>query len=64
MGMMKKEYTDHKIAVEEIEEGILYLMKFGKKTFKDHTGEYVEVGCSRMLSLFGDEDVIISHIVE
>ena len=64
MGMMKKEYTDHLIAVEGVEEGIAHLMKWGKKTFKDHTGEWVEVRCSAMLSLFGDEEVLIAHEVE
>ena len=64
MGMMKKEYTDHLIAVEGVEEGIAHLMKWGKKTFKDHTGEWVEVRCSRMLNLFDDEEVAIPHIVE
>ena len=64
MGMMKREYTDHLIAVEGVEEGIAHLMKWGKKTFKDHTGEWVEVRCSAMLSLFGDEEVFIPHEVE
>jgi len=64
MGMMKREYTDHLIAVEGVEEGIAHLMKWGKKTFKDHTGEWVEVRCSSMLSLFGDEEVFIPHEVE
>tara|TARA_Y100000294_G_scaffold91109_1_gene84888 strand:- start:473 stop:676 length:204 start_codon:yes stop_codon:yes gene_type:complete len=64
MGMMKREYTDHLIAVEGVEEGIAHLMKWGKKTFKDHTGEWVEVRCSAMLSLFGDEEVLIAHEVE
>ena len=64
MGMMKREYTDHLIAVEGVEEGIAHLMKWGKKTFKDHTGEWVEVRCSAMLSLFGDKEVLIAHEVE
>ena len=64
MGMMKKEYTDHLISVESVEEGIAHLMKWGKKSFKDHTGEWVEVRCSSMLSLFGDEEVFIPHVVE
>jgi hypothetical protein len=29
MGMMKREYTDHLIAVEGVEEGIAHLMKWG-----------------------------------
>jgi len=64
MGMMKREYTDHLIAVEGVEEGIAHLMKWGKKTFKDHTGEWVEVRCSGQMSLFSDEIEAIAHVVE
>ena len=64
MGIAKKEFTDHEISVESVEEGIAHLMKWGMKTFKDHTGEWVEVRCSSMLSLFGDEEVFIPHVVE
>ena len=64
MGMMKKEYTDHLIAVEGVEEGIAHLMKWGKKSFKDHTGEWVEVRTSGQLNLFSDEIEPIAHGVE
>ena len=64
MGIAKAEYTEHLVNVESVEEGIAHMMKWGKKTFKDHTGEWVEVRCSAMLSLFGDEEVFIPHIVE
>jgi len=64
MGMMKKEFIEHKISVEEVEAGIEHLMKWGMKTFKDHTGEWVEVRTSGQLDLFSDEIEPIAHVVE
>ena len=64
MGMMKKEFIEHKISVEEVEAGIEHLMKWGMKTFKDNTGEWVEVRTSGQLSLFSDEIEPIAHSIE
>ena len=64
MGMMKKEFIEMKIGVEEVEAGIAHLMKWGKKSFKDHTGEWVEVRTSGQLNLFSDEIEAIAHSVE
>ena len=64
MGMMKKEFIEHKISVEEVEAGIEHLMKWGMKTFKAHTGEWVEVRTSGQLSLFSDEIEPIAHSIE
>jgi hypothetical protein len=64
MGIAKKEFTDHEISVESVEEGIAHLMKWGKKSFKDHTGEWVEVRTSGQLNLFSDEIEPIAHGVE
>ena len=64
MGMMKKEFNEMKIGVEEVEAGINHLMMWGRKTFKDHTGEWVEVGTSGQLHLFSDEIEPIAHVVE
>ena len=64
MGMMKKEFIEHKISVEEVEAGIEHLMKWGMKTFKDHTGEWVEVRTSGQLNLFSDEIEPIAHSIE
>ena len=64
MGMMKKEFNEMKIGVEEVEAGIAHLMKWGKKSFKDHTGEWVEVRTSGQLNLFSDEVEAIAHVVE
>ena len=62
MGMMKKEFNEMKIGVEEVEAGINLLMKWGKKTFKDHTGEWVEVRCSTQSNFFDDTVEAIPHI--
>ena len=64
MGMMKKEFNEMKIGVEEVEAGIKHLMMWGRKTFKDHTGEWVEVRTSGQLNLFSDEIEAIAHVVE
>ena len=64
MGMMKKEFNEMKIGVEEVEAGIAHLMKWGKKSFKDHTGEWVEVRCSGQMNLFSDVIEVIPHVVE
>ena len=64
MGMMKKEFNEMKIGVEEVEAGINHLMKWGKKSFKDHTGEWVEVRISGQLNLFSDEIEAIPHVTE
>ena len=64
MGMIKKEFNEMKIGVEEVEAGINHLMKWGKKTFKDHTGEWVEVRISGQLNLFSDEIEAIPHVTE
>ena len=64
MGMMKKEFNEDKIAVEEVEMGIAHLMKWGLKSFKDYTGEWVEVRNSGQLNLFSDEITPIPHGAE
>ena len=64
MGMMKRKLIEEKIGVEEVEEGIRHLCMWGKKSFKDYTGEWVEVRCSGQMNLFSDEIEIIPHVVE
>ena len=64
MGMMKEKFIEEKIGVEEVEAGINHLMMWGKKSFKDHTGEWVEVRTSGQLNLFSDEISAIAHVVE
>ena len=64
MGKMKEEFNEMKIGVEEVEAGIAHLMKWGKKSFKDHTGNWVEVRTSGQLNLFSDEIEPIAHLTE
>ena len=64
MGMMKEKLIEEEIGVEEVEEGLNWLCMWGKKSFKDHTGEWVEVRCSGQMNLFSDEIEIIPHVVE
>jgi hypothetical protein len=64
MGMAKKEFTDHEVSVEDVELGIAHLMKWGKLSFKDHTGEWVSVGTSGQLHLFSDTIDPIAHLTE
>ena len=64
MGMMKKEFNEHRISVEEVEEGLNWLCMWGKKSFKDHTGEWVEVRCSGQMNLFSDEIEAIPLVLE
>jgi len=64
MGMAKKDFTEMEIGVEDVELGIAHLMKWGMKTFKDHTGEWVEVRTSGQLHLFSDEITPIAHLTE
>ena len=62
MSTMKNEFIEHKISTDSVEAGINHLMMWGKKTFKDHTGEWVEVRCSRMSNFFDSEFEVYPHL--
>ena len=62
MGMMKKEFTDHEIGLEQVRAGLDWLCMYGKKSFKDYTGEWVEVRCSRMANFFDNEFEVYPHL--
>ena len=64
MGIMKEKLIEEEIGVEEVKEGLRHLSMWGKKSFKDHTGEWVEVRCSGQMNLFSDEIEVIPHVVE
>ena len=64
MGMVKKEFTEYEIGLESMKAGLEWMTRYGVKTFKDHTGEWVEVRTSGQLSLFSDEIEPIAHAVE
>ena len=42
MGMVKAKYIDHLEQMDQFKEGLIHLQKYGKKSFKDSTGEWVE----------------------
>ena len=64
MGIMKEKLIEEEIGVEEVKEGLRHLCLWGKKSFKDHTGEWVEVRCSGQMNLFSDVIEVIPHVVE
>ena len=45
-------------------EGLKWLSMWGKKSFKDHTGEWVEVRCSTQSNFFDDTVEAIPHLLE
>ena len=61
MGMVKKEFVEYETGLESMEAGLEWMTKYGVKTFKDHTGEWVEVRCSGQMNLFSDEIEAIPH---
>ena len=64
MSIRKSEFIEYEIGLEEVRAGLDWLCMWGKKTFKDHTGEWVEVRCSGQMNLFSDEIEAIAHVVE
>jgi len=64
MSIRKNEFIEHRISVESVEEGLNHMMMWGKKTFKDHTGEWVESRCASQPNFFDEELEFIPHVVE
>ena len=64
MGMMKEKLIEEKIGVEEVEEGLMCLCMWVKKSFKDHTGEWVEVRCAGQPNFFDANIEPIAHEIE
>ena len=64
MSVVKNEMIEHEIEMEEFEEGLRWLSMWGKKSFKDHTGEWVEVCCSTQSNFFDDTVEAIPHLLE
>ena len=62
MGMVKKEFVEYETGLESVEAGLEWLTKYGVKTFKDYTGEWVEVRCSKQLDFFEVDEVPIPHL--
>jgi hypothetical protein len=64
MSIRKTEYNDHMIKMESMEATLEWMTRYGVKTFKDYTGEYVEVRCSRMANFFDSEFEVYPHLTE
>ncbi len=62
MGMVKKEFVEYETGLESMEAGLEWLTKYGVKTFRDHTGEWVEVRCSRMSNFFDNEFEVYNNL--
>ena len=64
MGMVKAEFTEYEIGLESVEAGLEWLTRYGVKTFRDFTGEWIEVRCSRQPDFFEVDEAPIPHLVE
>ena len=64
MGMVKAEFTEYEIGLESVEAGLEWLTRYGVKTFRDFTGEWIEVRCSRQPDFFEVDEVPIPHLVK
>ena len=62
MGMVKKEFIEYEIGLESMEAGLKWMTQYGVKTFKDFTGEWIEVRCSRQPDFFEVDEVPIPHV--
>ena len=62
MGMVKKEFVEYETGLESMEAGLEGMTKYGVKTFKDYTGEWVEVRCSKQLDFFEVDETPIPHL--
>ena len=64
MGMVKAKYIDHLIQMDQFKEGLIHLQKYGKKSFQDAEGNWVEMRPAQQPNLLNDEVEIIPHKVE
>ena len=64
MGIVKKEFVEYETGLESVEAGLEFLYRYGVKTFRDFTGEWVEVRCSRQTDFFEVDEIQITHLTE
>ena len=64
MGMVKGEFIEYEPGLESVKAGLEWMTQYGVKTFKDFTGEWIEVRCSRQPDFFEVDEVPIPHLVE
>ena len=64
MGMVKSKYIDHLEQMDQVQEGLMHLQKYGKKSFQDHSGEWREVAPTVQTNFFDDKVEVIPHEVQ
>ena len=64
MSIRKKEFIEYEIGLEEVRSGLDWLCKYGKKSFKDYTGEWVEVRCASQPNFFDANVEPIPHVID
>jgi len=62
--MVKSEFIEYETGLESVKAGLEWMTQYGVKTFKDFTGEWIEVRCSRQPDFFEVDEVPIPHLVE
>ena len=62
MGMVKKEFIEHESRMKDFEAGLEWMTRYGVKTFRDHTGEWVEVRCSKEYDFWSPDPKPIPHL--
>ena len=62
MSIRKSEFTEYEIGLESMEAGLKWMTQYGVKTFKDFTGEWVEVRCAKQYDLFTADVEPIPHL--
>ena len=64
MSVVKNKMIEHEIEMEDFRAGLRHMEMWGRKSFQDHTGEWVEVLCSKQANLFDDTLEAIPHVIE
>ena len=62
MGMVKEKFTEYEISMDSMKEALEWMTRYGVKTFKDHTGEWVEVRCSKEYDFWSPDPKPIAHL--
>ena len=64
MSVVKNEMIEHEIEMEEFRAGLRHMEMWGRKSFQDHTGEWVEVRCAGQPNFFDANIEAIPHVIE
>ena len=64
MSIRKNEFIEHEIGLEKVQAGLDWLCMWGKKSFQDHTGEWVEARCAGQPNFFDANIEPIPHVLE